>query len=260
MRRSASHARFTHHIDEPTTVASTPQHHARNLVLTSLTRPASFVSLISLVNTEAAAAAPASAVTSPSPQRTLSSSRRNQSFSTLAAAAAAAEPAKLVGDASAVAPGDTQLAVQQKKNSGRSALFTQLPKLPMFASHVRFVNDRILGPNRVTAMAECYLANGGDPSHDMFLSPLIAPSHLLQRFPRTFIHVGEVDPLIDDSVLFCKRLREARADRPVKLKIFPGISHAYMQLGILLPETQIAVDLTIDWLHELLTAPALSPQ
>ena len=124
----------------------------------------------------------------------------------------------------------------------------------MFASHVRYVNDRILGPNRVVAMAECYLANGGDPAHDMFLSPLIAPAHLLAHFPRCFIHVGEVDPLVDDSVLFCKRLRQARADRAVRLHIFPGISHAYMHLGLLLPETRRAIALSIEWLRELFDA------
>ena len=95
---------------------------------------------------------------------------------------------------------------------------------------------------------------GGDPSRDMFLSPLIAPAALLEHFPRTFIHVGEVDPLIDDSVLFCKRLQDARPSGATtnRLHIFPGISHAYLHLGLLLPETKEAISLTSDWLTELL--------
>lgn len=80
----------------------------------------------------------------------------------------------------------------------------------------------------MATMAECYLANGGDPLSDVFLSPLIAPPHLLARLPPCFIHCGEVDPFVDDAVLFAKRLRQAHATRAVKLHLFPGVSHAYM--------------------------------
>jgi hypothetical protein len=45
----------------------------------------------------------------------------------------------------------------------------------------------------------------------------------IDRVPPCYIHCGEVDPLVDDSVLFAQRLRQAKRDRPVKLHIIPGV-------------------------------------
>ena len=77
-----------------------------------------------------------------------------------------------------------------------------------------------------------------------------------RRVPPCFIHVGEVDPLVDDSVLFARRLRLAAPDRPVKLHIIPGISHAYMHMSVILPEGKQAIQLSIEWLRELLNEPS----
>ena len=62
-------------------------------------------------------------------------------------------------------------------------------------------------------ICQAYLANGGDPFADFYISPLRAPLPLLARFPPLFIHVGEVDPLLDDSVGFVQRVRQAKGVR-----------------------------------------------
>lgn len=51
-------------------------------------------------------------------------------------------------------------------------------------------------------MAMAYVGNNprSEVSSDYMLSPLLAPMSLLERFPRTYILCGEVDPFVDDSV------------------------------------------------------------
>jgi hypothetical protein len=46
---------------------------------------------------------------------------------------------------------------------------------------------------------------------DYLLSPVVAPDELLARFPKTYLLCGEKDPLVDDTVVFAGRLREAKA-------------------------------------------------
>lgn len=71
----------------------------------------------------------------------------------------------------------------------------------------------------------------------MFASPLLAPDALLRHFPPCFVHVGQVDPLLDDSLSFLDRLRKADPARACdKLLVIPGVSHAYLHVTKLLPE------------------------
>jgi acetyl esterase/lipase len=127
---------------------------------------------------------------------------------------------------------------------------------PQLSSLAKYVNDDILVPNLIVKMMSAYLTEGCDPTKDIYLSPLLADEILLKQFPKTYIHCGSADPLSDDSLCFSKRLHQANPDQPAALHWFPNMSHGYMLLLDLLPETKVAVHLTAQWLAEILHLPS----
>jgi len=70
-------------------------------------------------------------------------------------------------------------------------------------------------------MAILYIGPHRNPdfSTDYHLSPILAPSHLLAQFPPILMHCGEKDPLVDDTVIFAGRVREAKRARKVELEL-----------------------------------------
>jgi acetyl esterase/lipase len=147
------------------------------------------------------------------------------------------------------------------------------------------------------AMSLMYLAGSPikpDVYTDYYLSAINAPDSMLARFPKTYFLVGEKDPLVDDSLVFAARIREAKKlakaewlrvrerhvfsdhltvgeshsdndpeedfenhifaknpDEMIKLKILPGMSHAFFQMHAFLPEATELTLLTSDWLKEM---------
>jgi len=84
---------------------------------------------------------------------------------------------------------------------------------------------------------------------DYLLSPLLAPEQLLGNFPKVYMLCGEQDPLVDDTVLFAGRLRQAKAHKHrqrqdmgllseravfdqksvVEYYLIEGVSHGFLQ-------------------------------
>ncbi|KAF2273283.1 alpha/beta-hydrolase [Westerdykella ornata] len=126
------------------------------------------------------------------------------------------------------------------------------------SSMISYFNDRILTPEMMRAMIILYIGphNRPDFSTDFLLSPLLAPEALLARFPRTWMLTGERDPLVDDTVIFAGRLRQAkraqwvtarelgldwargefRDEDWVNVDLIPGISHGFLQFVGVFPE------------------------
>ncbi|ORX81110.1 alpha/beta-hydrolase, partial [Basidiobolus meristosporus CBS 931.73] len=79
-------------------------------------------------------------------------------------------------------------------------------------SRMSFFNDRIITPDLMRAMAILYVGPNQTPDfpHDYLLSPIVAPDELLAQFPKVYLICGEKDPLVDDSVIFAGRIREAK--------------------------------------------------
>lgn len=95
-----------------------------------------------------------------------------------------------------------------------------------------------------------------DFATDHLLSPILAPEALLARFPKVFIMTGERDPLVDDTVVFAGRLREAHLQKfkerqelglipsseqfdekkHVETMLIPEISHGFLQFVSVFPE------------------------
>jgi acetyl esterase/lipase len=135
---------------------------------------------------------------------------------------------------------------------------TSLKTRLAMSSMISYFNDRILTPEMMRAMIILYIGphNRPDFSTDYLLSPLLAPESLLAKFPRTWMLTGERDPLVDDTVIFAGRLRQAkraehtfgkemgldwargdfREEDWVNVDLIPGISHGFLQFVSVFPE------------------------
>ncbi|CAG8734685.1 8925_t:CDS:1 [Racocetra persica] len=132
------------------------------------------------------------------------------------------------------------------------------------------------------ALAILYIGpnNYPDFSREHLLSPIVGPDELLAQFPKTYLMCGEKDPLVDDTVVFAGRIRDAKRRKKqlgnsgrfgerlrisnlnngtvvsedsedwVEVKIIQGASHAFLQMPSLLPENKGAIRVCALWLHE----------
>ncbi|KAF1916727.1 Alpha/Beta hydrolase protein [Ampelomyces quisqualis] len=156
----------------------------------------------------------------------------------------------------------------------------QLPAPPATAiktrlatsSMISYFNDRILTPEMMRAMIILYVGPHHRPdfSTDFLLSPLLAPESLLAKFPRTWMLTGERDPLVDDTVIFAGRLRQAkraewvtarelgldwarrefREEDWVNVDLIPGISHGFLQFVSVFPEGWQYIFRCAKWMQE----------
>ena len=144
------------------------------------------------------------------------------------------------------------------------------------SSMISYFNDRILTPEMMRAMIILYIGphNRPDFSTDYLLSPLLAPEALLANFPKTFFLTGERDPLVDDTVIFAGRLRQAKRNHflqrkelgllparhqfdekdHVEVTLLPGISHGFLQFASILPDTWKHLFRCARWMEELFEA------
>ena len=68
-------------------------------------------------------------------------------------------------------------------------------------------------------MAILYIGPKRDPDFqtDYYISPILAPPHLLVHFPPVLMICGEKDPFVDDTVVMGGKIREAKRARKVAL-------------------------------------------
>ncbi|KAJ5112703.1 hypothetical protein N7532_000748 [Penicillium argentinense] len=126
------------------------------------------------------------------------------------------------------------------------------------SSMISYVHDRILTPEMMRAMIILYIGPHHRPDFntDFYLSPVLAPDALLARFPKTYIMTGERDPLVDDTVIFAGRLRQAKLQLfrerqdlglersqcqfnekdHVEVSLIPGVSHGFIQMAGFFPD------------------------
>ena len=83
-----------------------------------------------------------------------------------------------------------------------------------------------------------------------FLSPLYAANELLRKLPHVSIAAVLLDPLLDDSVHFAKRL--AAIGNPVRLQIFDELSHGFLMFSSLNGASQTATNACAAWIREVL--------
>ncbi|KAL8769022.1 MAG: hypothetical protein Q9194_005560, partial [Teloschistes cf. exilis] len=141
------------------------------------------------------------------------------------------------------------------------------------SSMISYFNDRILTPEMMRAMIILYVGPHTRPdfSTDYLLSPLLAPESLLAKFPKTCFLTGERDPLVDDTVIFAGRLRQAKHNlfvqrkelgllnpketfderEHVEVTLIPGISHGFLQFVSVFPEGWNHIYRVAGWIDEL---------
>ena len=61
------------------------------------------------------------------------------------------------------------------------------------------------------------------------MSPLLAPQHILEKFPKTMIQVSQNDPLRDYGILFALSLKKAGVD--VKLNEHKNVPHGILNMN-----------------------------
>lgn len=141
------------------------------------------------------------------------------------------------------------------------------------SSMISYFNDRILTPEMMRAMIILYVGPHIRPDFatDYLLSPLLAPEALLADFPKIFFLTGERDPLVDDTVIFAGRIRQAKHNQFVQRKelgllptkerfderdhvevtLIPGISHGFLQFVGIFPEAWKHVFRCTEWMEEI---------
>ncbi|KAM3922497.1 hormone-sensitive lipase isoform 2-T2 [Leptodactylus fuscus] len=96
-----------------------------------------------------------------------------------------------------------------------------------------------------------------------YMSPLLAPDSMLQGLPPLHIVACALDPMLDDSVMFAKRLRAL--NRPVTLKVVDDLPHGFLTLAHLSQETRNATNVCIQRIKQVLredppAPPAAAPR
>ncbi|KAH0212821.1 lipase, partial [Aureobasidium melanogenum] len=141
------------------------------------------------------------------------------------------------------------------------------------SSMISYFNDRVLTPEMMRAMIILYIGPHSRPdfSTDYLLSPLLAPEALLTRFPKTYMMTGERDPLVDDTVIFAGRLRQAKLAHwnsrkelglirerdvfvdtdHVNVVLIPGISHGFLQFAGIFPAGWKYISRCSRWMADL---------
>jgi acetyl esterase len=86
-----------------------------------------------------------------------------------------------------------------------------------------------------------------------YVSPLRAKS--LAHMPRTLLICAEVDPLLDESVEYARKLDAAEV--PAELRVYPGMFHGFWRMRGVLTEACQAIDYAAAGMKEAMMLPLL---
>ncbi|XP_059497309.1 hormone-sensitive lipase isoform X2 [Stegostoma tigrinum] len=91
-----------------------------------------------------------------------------------------------------------------------------------------------------------------------FMSPLLATDDMLRGLPPVHLVACALDPMLDDSVMFAKRLRSV--GQPVSLQVVEDLPHGFLSLSHLSRETKEASSICVDRIREVLQGRAAASQ
>ncbi|CAG9832316.1 unnamed protein product [Diabrotica balteata] len=91
---------------------------------------------------------------------------------------------------------------------------------------------------------------GFDVPRDPYLSPIYASEEDLKKFPPTRVLTVEMDPCLDDCIMFAKRLKSAGKD--VHLDILSGLPHGFLNFSLFSKEAYEGSKVCISRIEELL--------
>ena len=170
-----------------------------------------------------------------------------------------------------------QVTVEAQQQSVAESKPQQLKTRLAVSSIISYFGDRIITPEMMRAMIILYVGpyNRPDFTTDYLLCPAVAPEQLLAKFPKTYFLTGERDPLVDDTVIFAGRLRQAKLhlfrERQevgleksnaefnekdhVEVSLIPGISHGFIQFVSIFPEGWKHIFKCAAWINEIFDRP-----
>ncbi len=99
----------------------------------------------------------------------------------------------------------------------------------------RDADDPWISGELITFVSGMYL--GTEDAHNPLISPIHADLH---GFPPLFIHVGNDEVLLDDSLHVAEHAKAA--DVPVELTVWDGMWHVFQAFAPVLPEGQQAIE------------------
>ncbi|XP_035621415.2 hormone-sensitive lipase-like isoform X1 [Oncorhynchus keta] len=102
-------------------------------------------------------------------------------------------------------------------------------------------------PLRSERLAEMKLATS-PVVRNPYMSPLLAPDSMLRGLPPIHLVACALDPMLDDSVMFAKRLRNV--DQPVTLCVVDDLPHGFLSLSQLSRETREAANVCVDRIRD----------
>jgi len=146
----------------------------------------------------------------------------------------------------------TALAIQARDRKGPSLkgqiLIYPNTDLRENAPHasLKAKNGIIISLDMLKRQVDLYLQTPADRENPL-ASPLLARD--LKNLAPALVVTCEEDPLDDEGIAYAKRLAEAGV--PVKEERFPGMIHAFLQMGGYIHETSRLVDVIAEWLRGL---------
>ncbi|XP_015228393.1 PREDICTED: hormone-sensitive lipase isoform X2 [Cyprinodon variegatus] len=93
---------------------------------------------------------------------------------------------------------------------------------------------------------------------DPFCSPLLAPDSMLKGLPPVNIVACALDPMLDDSVMFAKRLRSV--GQPVTLCIVDDLPHGFLSISHLSKETREAANICVERIRSVFNQKDTPPE
>ncbi|XP_067304733.1 hormone-sensitive lipase isoform X1 [Pseudorasbora parva] len=91
-----------------------------------------------------------------------------------------------------------------------------------------------------------------------YMSPLLAPDSMLKGLPPIHIVACHLDPMLDDSVMFAKRLRDV--GQPVTLCVVDDLPHGFLSLSQLSRETREAANVCMERIKDVFTTKDPPPE
>ncbi|XP_042596983.1 hormone-sensitive lipase-like isoform X3 [Cyprinus carpio] len=91
-----------------------------------------------------------------------------------------------------------------------------------------------------------------------YMSPLLAPDSMLKGLPPVHIVACHLDPMLDDSVMFAKRLRNI--GQPVTLCAVDDLPHGFLSLSQLSRETREAANICMERIRDVFTMKDPPPE
>jgi acetyl esterase len=120
-------------------------------------------------------------------------------------------------------------------------------------SRALHLNDPLVPVGLLTTVSDAYFPQAlrNVPHVNPYLSPIFASDEVLQCFPPTFVVVGGLDPLLDDSIDFVTRLRRLRV--PGSMKVYRSLPHGFFSFDFL-PLADAAIDDVKCWVQQVSTS------